>query len=196
MSSDSPVQQIAKAASSIFEGLAVTFSHLLREPITIQYPDRTTRPVTEMLPVRYRGLLEVQMDICGGCKRCERICPINCIRVETRKNADNKLVLTRFDVDISKCMFCGMCVEACGEGATGALRHTREFEGSVGNLDALVFRFVEPGREYPLYRVPKNKSEIPIGDVGSYAREARERAMRDNIPLLRDARAGASVDAR
>ena len=176
---------IARSASSIFEGLAVTFSHLLREPVTIQYPDRTTRPVSEMLPHRYRGLLELQKDICGGCRRCERICPIDCIRVETRKSPEtNKLMLVRFDIDMSKCMYCGMCAEACGEGATGALRHTREFEGSTGSVDALVFRFVAPGTESPMYRVPKDKSEIPVGKIGPYAREARERALRDNVPLL------------
>ena len=183
------VEGITRSASTIFEGLAVTFSHLLREPVTIQYPDRTTRPVSEMLPARYRGLLEVQMDICGACKRCERVCPIDCIRVETQKSPEtNKLMLVRFDIDISKCMFCGMCVEACADGASGALRHTREFEGSVGNVDALVFRFVDPGEQFPTYRSPKNKDEIPVGEIGPYAREARERALRDNIPLLREIR--------
>ena len=191
-----PLQQLTRATSTIFEGLAVTFSHLLREPVTIQYPDRTTKPVSDMLPTGYRGLLEVQLDICGGCRRCERICPIDCIKVETRKSATTgKLMLTRFDIDISKCMFCGLCVEACDDGATGALRHTREFEGSVGNVDALVFRFIEPGKEYPMYRVPKNKAEIPevpASGIGPHAREARERALRDNIPLMRELRRGAT----
>jgi len=180
---------IVRASTTIFEGLAVTFSHLIREPVTIQYPDRTTKPVSEMLPRRFRGLLEVQMSICGACRRCERICPIDCIRVETRKNPETKkLMFTRFDIDLSKCMFCGMCVEACGDGATGALRHTREFEGSVGNVDALVFRFVQPGEELPIYKVPKDKAEIQVGEIGPYAREARERALRDNIPLMRELR--------
>ena len=190
------IEGITRSASTIFEGLAVTFSHLLREPVTIQYPDRTTKPVSEMLPERYRGLLEVQMDICGGCRRCQRICPVDCIRVETRKSpTTNKMVLTRFDIDISKCMFCGLCVEACADGATGALRHTREFEGSVGNVDALVFRFIEPGQELPMYHVPKDKSEVPLGSIGPYARRAREQALRDNIPLCRKLREQLSAPA-
>ena len=72
---------IQRTAKTTLEGMAVTFSHLFREPITIQYPDRMDRPVSEMLPERYRGLLEVQMDICTGCKRCERACPIECIAI-------------------------------------------------------------------------------------------------------------------
>lgn len=175
------VDGISRSANTIFEGLAVTFSHLFREPVTIQYPDRTTRPVRDMLPERYRGFLEVQLDVCAACKRCERACPIDCIRVETQKNPETKkLVVTRFDLDLAKCMFCGLCAEACEDSATGAIRHTREFEGSVGNIEALVFRFVEPGDEFPMYRAPKDKSEIPIGEVGPHAREARERALRDN----------------
>ncbi len=179
------VEDISRSATTIFEGLAVTFSHLLREPVTIQYPDRTTRPVKEMLPPRYRGFLEVQIDICGACKRCEKICPVDCIKVEmTRDPATKQNLLTRFDIDISKCMFCGLCVEACEDGATGAIRHTREFEGAVGTLDALVFRFVEPGKSRPLYKTPKDKSTIPVGEVGPHAIEARERALRDNPPLF------------
>ncbi|HNS96837.1 MAG TPA: NADH-quinone oxidoreductase subunit I [Polyangiaceae bacterium] len=179
------LQGITRSANTIFEGLAVTFSHLLREPVTIQYPDRTTRPVRDMLPERYRGFLEVQMDICSACKRCERACPIDCISIDTQKHPETKkLMVTRFDIDVSKCMFCGLCAEACEEGATGAIRHTREFEGSVGVIDALVFRFVPPGEQFPMYRTPKDKSEIPLGQVGPHAREARERALRDNPALF------------
>lgn len=185
------VDGITRSANTIFEGLAVTFSHLFREPVTIQYPDRTTRPVREMLPERYRGFLEVQMDVCGACKRCERICPIDCIQVETQKNPETKkLMMVRFDIDMSKCMYCGLCVEACEDGATGAIRHTKEFEGSVGNIDALVFRFIKPGEEKPMYRAPKDKTQIPIGEIGPHAREARERALRDNPALFEKLRDG------
>jgi formate hydrogenlyase subunit 6/NADH:ubiquinone oxidoreductase subunit I len=189
------LDEITRSANTIFEGLAVTFSHLFREPVTIQYPDRTTRPVREMLPERYRGFLEVQLDICAACKRCERACPVECIVVETQKNPETKkLMVVRFDLDVSKCMFCGLCVEACEDGATGAIRHTREFEGSVGNLDALVFRFVPEGKEFPMYRAPKDKAEIPIGEIGPSAREARERALRDNPALFDRLRREAKAD--
>jgi NAD(P)H-quinone oxidoreductase subunit I len=171
---------VGNAANTILEGMAVTFSYLFREPITVQYPDKTLRPVTDSLPARYRGLLEVQIDICTGCKRCEKVCPIDVISIELTKDpATKKPAMSRFDIDLAKCMFCGLCVEACNAESSGAIRHTREFEGAATTLDAMVLRFIPEGLR-PLYKAPKDASEIPVGEFGPHAREARERAMRDN----------------
>lgn len=181
---------ISHAASTILEGMAVTFSHLFREPITVQYPEKLDRPVSEMLPPRYRGFLEVQMDICTGCKRCERACPIECIGIDLTKDpATKKQAIARFDIDMGKCMYCGLCVEACNWEATGAIRHTREFEGAAPTLDHLTFRFVQPGTLLPMWKAPKDLGEVPVGEYGPHAREARERAMRDNPARLEELRA-------
>src|SRR3954464_15962014 len=135
------IKSISTAANTILEGMAVTFSHLFREPITVQYPEKLDRPITEMLPPRYRGFLEVQMDICTGCKRCERSCPIECIAIDLVKNPPTKKqAMTRFDIDMGKCMYCGLYAEACKFESTGAKLHAREFEGAAPTSDFQTFR--------------------------------------------------------
>ena len=38
------------------------------------------------LPARYRGFLEVDMDICTACQACERACPIDVIAIDIEKD--------------------------------------------------------------------------------------------------------------
>ena len=95
---------ITDVVQTFWQGLSVTLSHLLRRPITIQYPDRTEQRVADMLPARYRGFLEVDLAVCTGCLACKRACPNDCIRGTLRE-----IHL----IDQSKCIKCGACQEAC-----------------------------------------------------------------------------------
>src|SRR5262245_25815351 len=111
-SAKSYLHNIYYAAKSIIDGLSVTLSHMVRKPTTIQYPDKIDRPVSEMLPARYRGFLEVDMDICTACLACERACPIDCIKIDVEGKGKERY-MTRFDIDMAKCMYCGLCVDPC-----------------------------------------------------------------------------------
>src|SRR5215510_6862710 len=103
------VRNITDAVTTIFEGMAVTASHFFRRPYTVQYPDRTPVRVQDTLPFRYRGILEVDLEICTGCLACERACPIDCIAIVAEKNPKTReMILSQFDIDIAKCMFCGL----------------------------------------------------------------------------------------
>jgi formate hydrogenlyase subunit 6/NADH:ubiquinone oxidoreductase subunit I len=133
------LKDIFETVVTIFEGLSITFSHLVRRPMTIQYPDRIDRPVQETLPKRYRGHLEVDMEICTNCKACERECPITCIAITDSEEPDKKRWMTQFDIDLAKCMYCGICSEVC---PTGSIRHSQEFEGACYNPAEMARHFV------------------------------------------------------
>ncbi|HEY3354626.1 MAG TPA: 4Fe-4S dicluster domain-containing protein [Polyangia bacterium] len=175
---------IWRAAKSIIDGMAVTASYAIRPPITVQYPDRTPLPVPDTLPERYRGFLEVDMETCGACLACQRECPIDCIKIDMIKErgVDGKprLVMTRFDIDLGKCMYCGLCTEACGTDVlcqgdtepTKAIRFTREFEGVVDHLPQTTFRFIRPGDKVVAAKAQKGVV-IPSRPRGEIAREVR-----------------------
>ena len=167
---------IKHAVVSIFEGMAVTQSWLGRKPMTIQYPSSPRRPKVslggpETLPERYRGFLEVDMEICSACLACERACPIECIRIDIEKQAlpndpekKEQRVMTRFDIDMAKCMFCGLCSEPC---PTGAIRHTSEFESPVAHTEHLLMRFVDVNHPVVPYKVKKGEEpkSRPRGEI-------------------------------
>ncbi len=171
---DSYVGNVAGTVKSLWHGMSVTLSHLFRKPVTVEYPDRTEVPVAWTLPSRYRGLLEVDMETCTACLACERACPIDCIAIEIEKDPANprQRVMTRFDIDAAKCMYCGLCVEPC---PTGSIQHTREFEAATTQLQNLVLRFVDPAKPVPPYKPPKGAEAYPRRVLGEILRPLLKR---------------------
>jgi formate hydrogenlyase subunit 6/NADH:ubiquinone oxidoreductase subunit I len=177
---------VVAAAKTTAEGLAVTLAQYFRRPTTVQYPDRTAVPVADSLPERYRGFLEVDMDICTACKACERDCPINVIAIDIEKVEDVR-AMTRFDIDMGKCMYCGICVESCPTDArapgdkeqTKCIRMTREFEGATSDFETLTFRFIRPGDFVVPYK-PKKGEVVDTRKRGEIARFVRKKALEYN----------------
>jgi NADPH-dependent glutamate synthase beta subunit-like oxidoreductase len=79
--------------------------------------------------------LRCSSDVCVGCTFCARVCPDYCIRVERVDDPEARSV-TRYDFDVSKCCFCGLCAEQC---PTNALQHTGQYELSFYSRDLTVF---------------------------------------------------------
>ena len=79
--------------------------------------------------------LRCQSGVCVGCTFCARTCPDYCISVE-RVDDPGSRCLTRYELDLSKCCFCGLCAEQC---PTDALTHTGQYELSFYHRDLMVF---------------------------------------------------------
>ncbi len=139
-------KDIFQSIWTILIGMKITMGHLFVPAVTIQYPD-----VKVKLPERARNRLYVNMDDCIGCLQCEMACPVNCIEIETVKSlpTDNlgttssgqkkKLWVTKFDIDIAKCCYCGLCVYPC---PTECIKMTEVYEFSEFDRNNLIYNFV------------------------------------------------------
>ena len=98
----------------IAKGMMVTLRNLFRRHTTVQYPE-------ERLPQhpRFRGEDFVWYEErCTGCASCAKYCPLGIIRIVTSPGGQQtpegeKYTLEVFDIELARCMFCGLCVEAC-----------------------------------------------------------------------------------
>tara|TARA_B100001750_G_C15486316_1_gene588530 strand:- start:558 stop:1145 length:588 start_codon:yes stop_codon:yes gene_type:complete len=98
----------------ILKGLSVTFKNLFRKSNTVQYPE-------ERLPQhpRFRGEeFAWYEERCTGCASCAKYCPLGIIRIITDPSGEasaegGNYSIEAFDIDLGRCMYCGLCVEAC-----------------------------------------------------------------------------------
>ena len=44
---------------------------------------------------------------------CEAACPAQAITIEAEPQEDGSRKTTRYDIDMVKCIYCGLCQEAC-----------------------------------------------------------------------------------
>ena len=130
---------------TVLVGMKVTFKHLFKPAVTIQYPD-----VKLPMANRARNRLYVNMDDCIGCDQCARACPVDCIIIDTVKslptddlgitsNGKKKaLWVTKFDIDIAKCCYCQLCVFPC---PTECIYMTDVYEFSEFEREDLIYKF-------------------------------------------------------
>jgi NADH-quinone oxidoreductase subunit I len=112
---------------------------------TIQYPHQKL-PVPEV--GRYQ--LDVEMDDCIVCDLCAKICPVDCITIESIKATEaigqtsdgttKRLYAAQFDIDMAKCMYCGLCTIVC---PTECIVMTNQYDKSVFELKNLTYEFAD-----------------------------------------------------
>ncbi len=170
------LSNIWESISTMLIGMKVTIGHMFkikRGNVTLQYPvERWPRPerqigFSEDSYNVIRSRLTVDMDDCIGCLKCERACPVDCIKIETEKvdkgadileanhrgvtsrGTQKRLLVTRFDIDMTECCYCNLCVYPCPEecifmvGGPNSSKHEIDYEFSEYDRGDMVYRFAK-----------------------------------------------------
>ena len=193
-------RNIGSSVTSILTGMGITLRHFFNAVkrkgdagiddagyfgqvdglVTLQYPKEAV-PTPEI--ARYR--LYNDIDDCIGCGQCVRACPIECIAMETIKVTKDDLDLCGktsngqqkrfwvplFDIDVAKCMTCGICASVC---PTECLFHTTVSDFSEFNRDYMIYHF---------------------GNLTSLEAEAKRRKLADEKKAADAAKAAAKQNA-
>lgn len=150
-------KESVEAAKYIGQGLSVTFDHMQRRPITVQYPYEKLIPSE-----RFRGRIHFEFDKCISCEVCVRVCPINLPVVDWEYNKlTKKKELKHYSIDFGVCIFCGNCVEYC---PTNCLSMTEEYELATYDRHELNYDNVALGR-LP-YKVTQDPMVTPLRELG------------------------------
>ncbi|MDS3861294.1 NAD(P)H-quinone oxidoreductase subunit I [Thermosynechococcaceae cyanobacterium BACA0444] len=155
-------KETLQSAKYIGQGLAVTFDHMQRRPITVQYPYEKLIPSE-----RFRGRIHFEFDKCISCEVCVRVCPINLPVVDWEFNKEmKKKELKHYSIDFGVCIFCANCVEYC---PTNCLSVTEEYELATYDRHELNFDNVAMGRlpykvtEDPMVTPIREFAYLPVG---------------------------------
>ncbi|UFS72023.1 NADH-quinone oxidoreductase subunit NuoI [Geomonas sp. RF6] len=104
---------VIKDIQEILTGLSITLGHMLKKPVTVQYPE-----VKRPLPERFRGGIVLTRDPDGGercvaCYLCSGACPVDCISMAAAEGENGRRYAAWFRINFARCILCGMCAEAC-----------------------------------------------------------------------------------
>ncbi|MBI4333515.1 MAG: NADH-quinone oxidoreductase subunit I [Chloroflexi bacterium] len=102
--------KLSRYGQGIAKGMALTFKYFFTKPITTQYPEeklQTSKRIrgNELVWVPYK---------CTGCATCAKYCLQGNIEIVTNgQTPDGRYAVEKFEVDIARCIMCGLCVESC-----------------------------------------------------------------------------------
>ena len=134
--------------AAIAKGMSITFREMFKPTIVENYPDGPGPLKGAVFQERFRGLHVLQRDEnglekCVACFLCAAACPVACIYIEAAENTATERIsggerfAQVYNIDYSRCIFCGYCVEAC---PTDAITHGHDFEIASYNTSTLIYR--------------------------------------------------------
>ena len=207
--------QIAYGIKSFITGMKLTLNHFNNKKdlvATLQYPH-------EKWPVPERNIgfdhsdynlirsrLHVDIDDCISCMQCEKACPVDCIKIDsikpskdnafdcgmTSNDTQKKMIVSRFTIDMSECMYCNLCVFPCPEeciymvGGPNDKKHEIDYEFSQYKRDGMIFEFADA-------------TDDVIRDAGGekwlVQRDARQNVMQEGIDLKGEVKIAESMEA-
>jgi len=163
---------ILYGVNSFITGLKVTWSHFINKKdlvATLQYPHEKWPIPERNIGFKHseynliRSRLHVDIDDCIACMQCEKACPVDCIKIDsikppkdngfdcgmTSNDTQKKMIVSRFTIDMSECMYCNLCVYPCPEeciymvGGPNDKKHEIDYEFSQYKRDGMIFEFAE-----------------------------------------------------
>ncbi len=133
-------------AWSLLVGMKVTLSHVLRAPVTSQYPrERIEMSKAYRNVIRLIEIDEIGSHDCIDCQACVRVCPSDCIKVEgERPDGMRKKRATLFEVEFALCSECGLCLDVC---PTDTLGYSREYDQAGFRRDDFLYDLLDEWRD-------------------------------------------------
>ncbi len=160
------MNEVFKVLGNVFinmpKGLIVTFKHLFKKPVTIDYP-RKKKPMSP----RYRGRHYLERyddgtERCVCCGLCAAACPSDCIYMEPEETENGERMAKVYEINLIRCIFCGFCEEACPE---EAIFLGQEYEFSSGDLDSFIWTkdqmlVPHPRKDNPFKRIYRRVRKV------------------------------------
>ena len=165
-------KNIYSGIKTLLVGMKVSLKHFNNKKelvATLQYPHEKWPIPERNIGFNHseynliRSRLHVDIDDCIACMQCERACPVDCIKIDaikppkdsdidcgiTSNDTQKKMIVSRFTIDMSECMYCNLCVYPCPEeciymvGGPNDKKHEIDYEFSQYQRDGMIFEFAD-----------------------------------------------------